>query len=139
VQRADVLFDQAGQRVGSFVAQARMRLQALAAQSSQAAQDALNRSTQAMNHDSTGDGHADTAMGATQQSGADAPPPMERAEVLVDAAGQRLSAFGQVANQRLQVVLAYLREEGEDIWAEAQSIRRPDTPIHQEPHADTGP
>ena len=54
---------------------------------------------------------------------------MQRAEALVDQAGQRLSVFGQATNQRLQVLFAHLKEEGEDIWAEAQHIRRSDTRI----------
>ena len=57
---------------------------------------------------------------------------MTRAEEMVDQAGERLGAFaadvarrvqlGDV-NHRLQVLLARAREEAEDIWAEAQSVR----------------
>lgn len=133
IRRADALFDQAGQRLGVFAVQARMRLQALAAQSAQAAQGAANRTAQAMNHSASDDGanqtnQADQDGASARAAFGAAPEPMDRAEVLVDAAGQRLSALGQATNQRLQVLFAHLREEGEDIWAEAQTIRRPDTP-----------
>jgi hypothetical protein len=52
------------------------------------------------------------------------PPAMERAEELVDIAGQRLGVFLSRMSAQLQRTAALAREEGEDIWAEAQSIRQ---------------
>lgn len=66
----------------------------------------------------------ESAHGAQPQYEPEMPPATQRAEVLVDAAGQRLGHFATLAGQRLQKWVALAREEGEDIWAEAQDIRR---------------
>ena len=58
------------------------------------------------------------------QSEPELPPAMERAEELVDIAGQRLGVFLSRMSAQLQRTAALAREEGEDIWAEAQSIRQ---------------
>lgn len=46
-----------------------------------------------------------------------------RAEELVDRAGQRVGEFAVSLERRLRVFAARAREEAEDIWAEAQSMR----------------
>ncbi len=51
-------------------------------------------------------------------------PVTERAEELADRLGQRAGYFVSLAGRRLQKMTALAREEAEDIWAEAQSIRR---------------
>ncbi len=48
----------------------------------------------------------------------------ERAEELVDRAGQRLAHWAGLAALRLLKGAALAREAAEDVWAEAQSIRR---------------
>lgn len=52
--------------------------------------------------------------------------PTERAEVLVDQLGARLGQWFTAANHQVRKMTALAREEAEDIWAEAQSIRRSD-------------
>ena len=48
----------------------------------------------------------------------------ERAEQLLEGLGARAGSFGQRAGSFLASAAARAREEAEDIWAEAQSIRR---------------
>ncbi len=48
----------------------------------------------------------------------------ERAEELVDRVGQRLGYVASLLALRVLKVAALVREEAEDVWAEAQSIRR---------------
>ena len=48
----------------------------------------------------------------------------ERAEEFVDRMGQRLSQVASLVALRLLKAAALVREEAEDVWAEAQSIRR---------------
>lgn len=127
--RADVLADEAGRRIGSLAATARVRFQSFVSQSALAAQAAMNHSSQTRHDDLASGDMGERATSETQMGAGDAPPAMERAETLVDEAGERVSQWGQVANHRLQVIFARLREEGEDIWAEAQTIRRPDSPV----------
>jgi hypothetical protein len=47
-----------------------------------------------------------------------------RAEEMVDRAAERVAEFTSLLKQKLSQVVARAREEAEDIWAEAQSIRR---------------
>lgn len=51
------------------------------------------------------------------------PPATERAEFLVDQLGQKLGQWSGTAGKRLRRFWARTREEGEDMWAEAQDIR----------------
>ena len=55
-------------------------------------------------------------------------PPRERAEEVVDRLGQRAGQIGSEVGQRLLRLAARAREEAEDIWAEAQSMRRREQP-----------
>ena len=50
-------------------------------------------------------------------------PAMERAEELVDRLGERTAALASLAGLRLRKLAARAREEAEDVWAEAQSVR----------------
>jgi hypothetical protein len=50
-------------------------------------------------------------------------PATQRAEEMVDRMGQRLGSFTAMTGLQIQKSVALLREEAEDIWAEAQSIR----------------
>jgi hypothetical protein len=52
----------------------------------------------------------------------------ERAEDMVDRAGERVGELAATLGRRLQVFVARAREEAEDIWAEAQSMRHGDQP-----------
>lgn len=52
----------------------------------------------------------------------------ERAEELVDRAGQTLAHWTGLAALRLLKAAALAREAAEDVWAEAQSIRRGERP-----------
>ena len=47
-----------------------------------------------------------------------------RAEEVVDRMGRRLGQFASLAALRMLQAAARAREEAEDVWAEAQSIRR---------------
>lgn len=47
-----------------------------------------------------------------------------RAEEVVDRMGRTLGQFASLAALRMLQVAARVREEAEDVWAEAQSIRR---------------
>jgi hypothetical protein len=49
---------------------------------------------------------------------------MDRAEQMVDWMGERLRHYATVAGYYLLWFTARVREEAEDIWAEAQVIRR---------------
>jgi len=51
-------------------------------------------------------------------------PTTERAEEVVDRLGQRAGQIGAEVGQHLLRLAARAREEAEDIWAEAQNIRR---------------
>ena len=48
----------------------------------------------------------------------------ERAEVLLSTWGTRLGGFAATVGAELQKAAARAREEAEDIWAEAQAMRK---------------
>ena len=50
--------------------------------------------------------------------------PQERAEVVVEQLAERLGRFLNTTGHQLRKAAARAREEAEDIWAEAQAIRR---------------
>ncbi len=73
---------------------------------------------------STGNQHANgqSATGST-------PTAVDRAEQTLDQLGQQIGALGVVVGFRLRRFAARMREEAEDLWAEAQAVRHPpDTP-----------
>src|SRR5919199_810648 len=51
-------------------------------------------------------------------------PATERADEFLNRAGWTVGFFGSMIGMRLARVAAFAREEAEDMWAEAQSIRR---------------
>jgi hypothetical protein len=107
--RAEDLLDQAGQRIGTFVGLTHVRIQqALTA----VREEAERRDTEKL-----------TQGGQPEQKNGPYQPANQRAEVMVDRMGQRLGSFAANAGLQMQKALALLREEAEDIWAEAQSIR----------------
>ncbi len=65
---------------------------------------------------------------AASQTGASAETPIcpatDRAEATLDQAGERLGIFATEVSHRLRKTVALAREEAEDIWAEAQSLRK---------------
>jgi hypothetical protein len=50
-------------------------------------------------------------------------PSKERAEEMLDRAGEQVGRFAATVSHRLRKLAAHAREEAEDIWAEAQSKR----------------
>jgi hypothetical protein len=62
--------------------------------------------------------------GATEAQAESENQPMRRAEELVDQWGERVGHFASQIGQTFQRWAARAREEVEDMWAEAQSIRR---------------
>lgn len=60
---------------------------------------------------------------ATTRDTASGSSPTQRAERLLDGVGERFGYFAAVAGQRIRKTAAMAREEAEDLWAEAQSVR----------------
>ena len=58
------------------------------------------------------------------QGGRSSRPATERAEELVDRAGESAGHLAALAGWRLLRAAAFVREGAEDVWAEAQSVRR---------------
>ena len=54
------------------------------------------------------------------------PAATERAEEMLDRAGEQVGRFASLLSLRLRQGVALAREEAEDMWAEAQSMRRQD-------------
>jgi hypothetical protein len=143
--RAAETFERAGENVGAFAVHAGQRLQSLLNQGVHTVQNAASRAAQgvgaapqaaqpageaqgeaqaATERQTAGEAQAGGEATATEAGSASAVE--SRAEEMVDAFGHRLSEWSHTADQRLRAFWARMREEGEDIWAEAQELRRPD-------------
>lgn len=72
------------------------------------------------------------------QDGSSRRPATERAEELVDRLGESVGQFASLAGLRLLRVAALAREEAEDVWAEAQSVRRAQSMRRQNREAESG-
>jgi hypothetical protein len=63
------------------------------------------------------------ANGAAPAEGAPRPV-MERAEQMADRIGERIGYFASLIGRKIVQLASRTREEAEDIWAEANEIRR---------------
>jgi hypothetical protein len=63
---------------------------------------------------------------ATKVQKPQASAPVDRAEDVLDEVGKKLGGLLSVASNKLRKAAAVAKEEVEDLWAEAQSIRRGD-------------
>ena len=114
MQRAEGLVDQAGERVGHLAALALQRVQKWTH----------------CNHEDAKVAPLPALVKAKSVQAKDTEPDssavFERAEGMVDRAGERVGHFAALLGQRLQTWGGRAREEAEDIWAEAQNIRGKD-------------
>ena len=100
------------------------------------AQDQHEAGEHSESHDNPSNGRENGAAveqtqdrNAGAQANAEAPessqsPTMHRAEEMVDHLAERVGHYAGVVGQKLMWFFARAREEAEDIWAEAQAIRR---------------
>lgn len=111
IQRAEGLVDQAGERVGHLAVLAAQRVRTLTRR----------------NYEHEKVVTPPAVVKATSVQGKDAEPDLsaalERAEGMVDRAGERVGHLAALLGRRIQVWGGRAREEAEDIWAEAQNIR----------------
>jgi hypothetical protein len=82
---------------------------------------------------------ANGAAGTSQEVRVSPTPPekepvMQRAEAMADRLGERITHYAALIGFKIMQFAARAREEAEDIWAEAQSIRRGKQP----PQKDEG-
>ena len=113
--RAEERLDNFGQRLGLFVGRARLRIQDIGkTQGLPAAQEGQLK-------EAPGAKPGQPTTAGPEESGQ---PTTEKAEELVNRMGERISYFGILASHSVMQATAYVREEAEDVWVEAQSIRR---------------
>lgn len=127
--RADQMLNQAGVRIGVFVATARARLQQAAAQIREEADrmDQIKPDGTDETKVSAKNGHTVKPSGTTSHISSPSQttlPTTERAEQMVDVAAQRMSHFAASVSFNVQKAWARTREEAEDILAEAQAMRQ---------------
>jgi hypothetical protein len=65
-----------------------------------------------------------TAEAATEAAATGAQPVIQRAEEAADRLGERVRHYASIIGLKILRFAARVKEEAEDIWAEAQSIRR---------------
>jgi hypothetical protein len=86
----------------------------------------------------TQDQHAHDGSHETPTNGAtrETTPAMQRAEEMVDRMAERVGHYTGVIGHKLLWFVTRAREEAEDIWAEAQELRRQKRQQSSEPAED---
>jgi len=116
-ERAEHLLDRAGERIGFFAANSGKRLQELTVRR-------FGRPHQPPQAPKTpGEGFVGDTSTTSTPSGEKPPPTIEKAEEMVDTMGQRFSLIGAIVGLQSQRMGVRIREQFEDMWAEAQQIR----------------
>ena len=119
--RVEDLIERLGFRIGLFVGLAGQRIQSAPASlrtaftrmRSQSHLPVMNREAAQLDRPAEREGTEEADRQAT-----------EKAEVLVDRMGQRMNRIASLSSLYALKATAYMREGVEDIWAEAQSLRR---------------
>ena len=119
VARADELLSNLGRRIGLFVGLAGQRIQGTAVN--------IREQTRRMEQPEAAAGEKPSQPARAREEES-AQPGTEKAtakaEELVGDMTQRLGVFAALAGLQIQKTAARVREEAEDIWAEAQNIRK---------------
>ncbi len=119
VARADELLNNLGRRIGLFVGLAGQRIQGTAVN--------IREQTRRMEQPEAAAGEKPSQPARAREEES-AQPGTEKAtakaEELVGDMTQRLGVFAALAGLQIQKTAARVREEAEDIWAEAQNIRK---------------
>ncbi|GAC1345798.1 MAG: hypothetical protein NVSMB27_08390 [Ktedonobacteraceae bacterium] len=119
VARSEELWNSLGQRLGLFTD--------LVSQRMQNAASSIREEADQIDQPQTipaGKSSAPTAA----QAEASGQPVTHKAEQMVDQMGQRVNHFTATTSLEVQKATARLREEAEDMWAEAQNIRHKNGP-----------
>jgi hypothetical protein len=114
-ERAEELLDSMGRRLGLFAARAGQRIQGAAT----SVREEVGRIE--LPKPPSGDNSGQPVQARFEESSRVA---TEKAEVLVDRAAERLADFVSLATLQFLKASARVREEAEDMWAEAQHIRQ---------------
>ena len=124
VSRAEQLMTVWGHNIGFFVGMTRQRLQNAMTSIREEADrmDQPRQSSQSTNR--TSSSSTTTAQETPNNQGQETSQIVtQRAEQLVDNFAQRASAIAAATGLQIRRASAFVREDAEDIWAEAQSIR----------------
>ncbi len=121
VVRAEQLMTNWGHRIGFFIGMTRQRLQ----NTMTSIHDEVERMNQPEQEPQSANGASSSPTTTVQPTPAGqdkAQVVTQRAEQLVDGFAQRVGAFTAATELQIRRAGAFVREDTEDIWAEAQSI-----------------
>jgi len=119
VARAEQLMTEWGQRVGLFIGMTRRRLQ----HATTSLRDEVGNMDQPKQVASAPAPSSPTSQPLNEQEQGTGQLVTQHAEQLVDGFAQRVSALAAATGLHIQRADAFIREDAEDFWAEAQSIR----------------
>src|SRR5258708_2339404 len=118
VERADEQLKNLGRRIGIFAG--------LAGQRNQGTADNIREQARRMEQPEEAAGEKPSQPARARKEEAAQPETGKataKAEELVEGMTQRLGLFAAIAGLQIQKTAARVREEAEDLWAEAQNIR----------------
>jgi len=122
VARAEQLMNNWGHNVGFFLGTARHRLQ----HALSSIREEADRMDQPQHPSQSANGTFSSSTAPTQKTLAEqgtGQPVTQHAEQLVDGFAQRVGAITVATGLQIRRAGAFIREDAEDVWAEAQSIR----------------
>ena len=125
VARAEQLMTTWGHNIGFFIGMTRQRLQ----NAMTSIREEADRMDQPPQHAQSANGTSSSSSTTTAQGTPDhqgqttTQIDTQRAEQLVDNFAQRVSTIAAATGLQIRRAGAFVREDAEDIWAEAQSIR----------------
>jgi hypothetical protein len=117
LRRAEQLVDEWGARLGHYAAEAGQQVLRLAARAREEAED-IWAEAQSIRRGEGGQVSAEAPAAGTGE------PALQQADRKIDELGTRLGQFASGLGQQLRRLAARAREEAEDIWADAQYVRR---------------
>ena len=130
VERADELLNNLGRRIGLFVGLAGQRIQGTAVN--------IREQARRMEQPEAAAGEKPSQPARARKEEAAQPETGKataKAEELVEGMTQRLGLFAALAGLQIQKTGARVREEAEDIWAEARNIRKEQNNRNGEEHS----
>jgi hypothetical protein len=115
VRRAEDLLDRAGQNIGFFAISTRQRIQQRL--------PTFRRSPVQPQPEAASSAEGELAPDTKKNVEGTEPPTIHRAEETVDRMGVTIGLVTSIASLRIKQAAARMREDVEDLWVEAQSLR----------------
>jgi hypothetical protein len=129
INQAELVLNQFGQRIGFFTGLATHNIQKVATSLGEEAKRQSGRVNQQNTVQPESSANQTSGRQAQVESQEANKQAVQKAEKVVDNMGQRMTNWVFLASLQFQRATVRVREEAEDMWAEAQYIRQQNSPL----------